>query len=248
MFAIGILTGCLLFFLVLSVVNKASNRRKIEIKESRDKNSGSPIFIEAATIADDLVPLLTPHVSEGAEIMILGSDGHYARSTNAKKLLTGLRDWIEKGAQVRYLLLEPNDSVDDDGFRVLLEDYPNNFNISHINRAACRDVPNVEFLLEKYKTRHPTLLINGDRSAMWVEGYHQPQSVFAYNVKFVSPKALTDLDERKEFNTYKEDFERLVDHCNIAPTKSEQKSSFGLLSVPRDFNDRKTRVLLPKTA
>ena len=38
--------------------------------------------IAAATIADDLVPILTPHVAKGVVIRILGFDSHYTCSKN----------------------------------------------------------------------------------------------------------------------------------------------------------------------
>jgi hypothetical protein len=210
MFLVGAILGVLGFLLTVFIVDRQSVQRKLHEKRNRDPNAENPIVLEAATIADDLVPLATPQIGPGSIVKILGFDGFYLASKNGPVLSTGFDAWMKAGAQIRYLLLGSPDEVSRNRLKQIRDRYPNNFfpiEIPSTERGPGRDD---ESKCERYQTFHPTLFSNGDRRAMWVERLHNPHSEFAYNVKFVSPLAMAAPDERAEFDKYNHDFDELA--------------------------------------
>jgi len=207
MYLLGALLGLALFFITLHFVDKASVKRAKKRRASRDAFSKEPLVLDVANIVDDLAPLLTPHVEAGSQITIVGSDGYYSRSKNASVFLAAIRQWLSKGATFEYLLLEHSATEDlRSTFRELLSEYPRRMRVYVLEEPALTE--RIKPLLERYYTFHPVLLMDEQPRALWVEGFHAPDSPYAYHVKFYSPNAIDEFI-REEFEEFRRDMETI---------------------------------------
>ena len=237
----SVVAGIILFALTYLLSIRLHNQSEQQKKKTRDAYSREPIYISVATIAHDLMPLFGPHVREGVRVIIVGSDAAYADLDNGDKLISGLKEWLNSGAIVDYILLDSAREgiaersrstsvrnrvhslvghVKRSSLAKLNEDYAN-FNFYMLDPKCSKDKI-LSALVERYYSFHPTLVVSEENQpiAMWVEAKHEPNSNYAYNVKYVSPLALEINAEREEFAGYLEDVEsiksRIIYSCNSA--------------------------------
>ena len=178
----------------------------------RDARSAEPIFIPAARIATDLVPLINDLARPGSRLRILGADGLYFMRENGEFLKDSIRAWVKKGMTVEYILLDPGDGVKQRIMPLIdeLSDAGGSLNVFALNH----DADEISGIVKEMDTRHPTLFFGEDGgNAMWIEGLHRKNSTFAYNVRYISPRAMSEAQQR-EFDRHREQMDLVVAHCN----------------------------------
>ncbi|CAN0536339.1 unnamed protein product, partial [Laminaria digitata] len=131
-----------------------------------------------AGISRDLVPRVNQYVTAGAVVHIVGS-GYYAQTHQGAFWLKSLQAWLDRGAVVHYLLIDPH-SAGQEKLKLLVA-HPK----FHLHS---RVAPGESNLMRKYSTFHPLLveMNNGDR-LMWIEHCHPKDSPLAFEVDFVAP-------------------------------------------------------------
>ena len=177
-------------------------------KRTRDAYSPETIFIPAAKVATDLVPIVDRLPLHDSEIWIFGTDGRYFAKSNGHKLAAAIRRWLKMGLKVRYILLQLGDGVAPVLQPLVHESdrYPGSFTVSVLGK----DTSDLEDILPDLRFRHPTLFFGKDgRNAMWLEGTHKENAMYAYNVRYVSPVAMKGGPE-KEFKRQKEKLHLLM--------------------------------------
>ena len=183
----------------------------------RDARSAEPIFIPAAKVATDLVPLIDDLARPGSRLCILGADGLYFMRENGEFLKNSIRAWVKKGMIVEYILLEPGDGVKQRIMPLIdeLSDARGSLNVFALND----DADEISSIVKEMDTRHPTLFFGVDgENAMWIEGLHKKNSIYAYNVRYISPAAMNEA-QRKEFDRHQKQMKLVVSHCNAWHTE-----------------------------
>lgn len=205
----------------IAVVIMIVAQRGIEyyVKQTRDAYSPEPIRIAAAKVATDLVPLIDKLPLRGSEIWIFGTDGRYFVKGNRRVLTRAIKRWARQGADIRYILLQPGDGVRDaiQPLMKKLEGLEGSFTVSVLRNHTS----GLEDILPGMKTRHPTLFFgSAGRNAMWLEGKHKENAVYAYNVRYVSPEAMKG-EQQEEFEKQKKNLELIMQQCrDLVPSDS----------------------------
>ena len=187
-------------------------------KMSRDAFSAEVIFIPAAQAATDLIPLINQLPLQNSELWIFGEDGRYFTTANGVKFRKAILTWVRKGLRVKYVLLCPGDGVKGAMQELVAESQGSKGALDlWVLKKDEHNVNPAEFLqgihLSEMRTRHPTLFFGPDDSnAMWLEGEHRQDSKFAYNVRYVSPTAMTS-DYKKEFEKQKKNITTILGYC-----------------------------------
>jgi len=213
----SVLVGLGAFFAILEFTRRRARlgvRRERE-KRNEDAAKGKIIELGSSTIADDLFPLIKPYITPGDSLFVVGSDAFFAASRHGLLLIDGLRECMKRGATLTYIILAPDtyaENKDSDAvikLRKLKEEFDDKFHLVFPGEDPSIDEIQLE-TIQKYHFLHPILLVRGDEPiAMWIEGYHEPASIYAYNVKFVSIEAWNNA-ELEQFNSYYEDIQRLT--------------------------------------
>lgn len=213
--ALSLVLGALALPLALLIVKGKDGRAK----NQRPSNDPEPTRIACAAIASDLVPLLRrlrTHVPfKGSNLWIFGSDGQYIVESNSrssiKKLLSRMfrkwnveerwrrefKSWTEAGLKITYILLEANDDVRE-SLRDLKKELGEGFDAFILKEGAIEDD------VQALRTYHPTLFMGSQgENAAWIEGWHPPGSIYAYDVTYVSPKAMQRASEKEVFDACK---------------------------------------------
>lgn len=192
-------------------------------KRTRNAYSPETIFIAAAEVATDLVPIVDGLPLHGSEIWIFGTDGRYFAKPNGYKLAAAIRRWMKRGLKVRYILLQPGDGVEP-VLQPLFDDsgrYHGNFTVSVLGN----DTSGLEDILPDLRFRHPTLFFGKDgRNAMWLEGTHKENAMYAYNVRYVSPAAMNGV-YKEEFERQKKTLELVLTHSIDWPSPDSQRAA-----------------------
>ena len=143
----------------------------------------------------------------GSELWIFGSDGRYIVKSKRKRWRREFLKWTDKGLKIRYILLDVDEEVHEE-LRTLKEELKGNFDAVALNKGA---VPEIAIELE---TRHPTLFLGREgQNAAWIEGLHRRDSVYAYDVDYISPKAMQrQAKEKARFRSYKAKLESVLDN------------------------------------
>lgn len=171
-------------------------------KWRRDAFGHEVIFIGVTQIATDLVPLMWKLVGKyGKELQIrtFGVDGAYFASLTAWLWNFAIRHALRRGVQVEYVLGQ--EEMDPKAKKSLskLAGWSSSKGYS-LRVYVLRSKPSAsEACLKEMRTRHPTLF-TAPRNvrAMWLEGKHKEGGTYAYNVRYVSPQAMSGKWE-KEF-------------------------------------------------
>ena len=163
-------------------------------KEQRNSNSRTVIAMSVAAIANDLVPIILGLENlQGSRVCVVGNDGRYIVKQNGNTWKKGIKDWVKAGIEVNYVLLHPDQDVKKE-LQYLLSDvnndgYPGQLRVYILSEDRSQEVNSVA---TKMETFHPTLFTAVDgRKAMWLEGIHEPNTVYAYNIRYFSPNAMT---------------------------------------------------------
>ena len=231
-----VVVGAIIFFIGITF-SWAYQRIEVYIIRKRRCRASldEKIFLSEATVAQDLVPMLlaidkSPNCSlQGASITIFGNDGRYIVSRNGDMLAKGIEKWVEKGARVRYVLLEADPSVRRK-FQDRMSDIgPDKLEVLVLNNEeeGTASLPkrseDLDKLRERMRTFHPTLFLGKEgQKAMWIEGLHLPNSTVAYNVTYVSPGVMSTSSElTKQYDSYKRDIDAIVQNCASLSDQSD---------------------------
>lgn len=179
-------------------------------KGQRPSNGPDPIYIQRVSVATHLTPLIggleksVPF--KDSQLWIFGSDGRYVVKKKKKRWRTELSDWSAKGLHIKYILLDADQEVREE-LRNLKGEMEGPFDAVCLVEGALPD------LARELETCHPTLFIGpGNRDAAWIERLHPRDSAYAYDVKYVSPKAMLASRERAEFDDYRSKLEMVLAH------------------------------------
>lgn len=155
----------------------------------RPADGPTRLSIEHAFAASDLMPLISGLAKsgiplDGSELRIFGSDGRYVVNSKSKKWRREMNAWARQGLTIRYLLLDADEEVSR-RMTELKEEMGGRFDALTLDEGAIPDVA------RELETCHPTLFLGGDgRNAAWIEGFHPRNSIHAYDVEYISPRAM----------------------------------------------------------
>lgn len=232
----GFVVGTIIFFIGISVTWAYQRIELYLIRERRKKASlTEEIFLTEATAAQDLVDMFlaidksSTCSLKGAGITIFGGDGRYIVSPNGDKLTKGIETWVEKGARIRYVLLEADPSVRSQFQELIADIGADNLDVLIFNedtdgaKSMREGTDSLDKLKEKMRTFHPTLFCGEEgQKAMWVEGLHPPNSTVAYNVTYASPDVMSkSSDLTKRYDSYKRDIDTIVRNCASLSDQSD---------------------------
>ena len=181
--------------------------RRLE-KRRRPSNGHDPIYVQRVSIATDFTPLISGLENsvpfKGSQLWIFGSDGRYLVNKKKKKWRSKLSDWSAKGLHIKYILLDADEEVREE-VKDLKDALAGGFDAVCLAEGVDRGG------LRELETCHPTLFIGpDDKCAAWIERLHPRDSVYAYDVKYVSPNAMLASRERAEFEAYKRKLEGVL--------------------------------------
>lgn len=219
--AVGVFLGALVLVVGVGVANRLDarqRRRKQGVRQARLADYDSDGRLASAYAASDLAPWVSEMGDlRGCRIQVLGGDGTYINQENGRVWRGGLEAWINKGLDVDYILLGIDERTREQYMR-LLDDLNGKDNarlrVLVAQRPAEGYPEGVRETEEDLRTCHPTLLYGTDHGewAMWIEGDHQPNSAFAYDVWYVPPNAMKD-EQRAEFRHYEDQIEAIKPYC-----------------------------------
>ena len=174
-------------------------------KKLRSSNGAHVIRIASAPAATEFMPLISGLAKcgvpfEGSELWIFGGDGRYIINSKSRRWRAQFRRWQKAGLVIRYFLLE---EVDEEARSALSElKLGANFEVRALVRC-----PKTQRIARKLETFHPTLFFGADGSnAAWIEGLHRRNSIYAYNVDYISPQVIRNSSkQRRRFQSCEED-------------------------------------------
>lgn len=179
-------------------------------KQRRPANGPNPIYIQRVSVASDLTPLIDGLENGGirfrdSQLWIFGSDGRYVVKKKGKRWRKALSDWSAKGLRIKYILLDADEQVRNE-LRALKDSMSGPFDAVRLAEGAALDVA------RELETCHPTLFMGPDgNNVAWIERLHPRDSAYAYDVKYVSPRAMLADRERTEFESYRRKLEVMLD-------------------------------------
>ena len=218
MLMVGVVIPAASLFIVYVVISTKDQARKW----LRDAFAPEVIFIGVTQIATDLVPLMWKLVRvHGHELRIrtFGIDGAYFASFHAWLWNWAIKHALSKGVQVEYILCEKLDSRAERSLSKLIRWSSEKGCKLHVYVLPADRSSDVEAPLNEMRTRHPTLFTVPNKAyAMWLEGKHKEGGKYAYNVRYVSPRAMTGKWE-KEFARQSDMLAAIVEACEpLAPS------------------------------
>ena len=165
-------------------------------KRCRPSNGANPIYIRRAKVSTDLVPLINGLAKKGipfkgSELWIFGSDGRYIVNKNKGPWRKAFGNWARKGLKINYIVLEADEEVRK-AFCTLKKTLEDSFDATVLDQGA---IPTVA---REFATYHPTLFLAPGNNAAWIEGLHHRNSLCAYDVEYISPRAMRQWPEKKE--------------------------------------------------
>ncbi|MDJ0824813.1 MAG: hypothetical protein QNJ16_04855 [Rhodobacter sp.] len=213
------LLGCLFFLALIQVINFLSRRKKWNARAQWDLTAGEELHLKSASIASDLAPLFSRLDMSGAKISVVGGDGSYIRSSRRRQMRRMVRSWTKAGAHVTYILHDPSKRTE-----TLFSEFAEQISTSgHAGSLTvvlapkeCRNDESA-VLLADYRNHHPTVYVGPSGRALWLEGLHPDNSVFAYNIRYIPPSAVTEsANSKATFKKYLEAIEKMEDICQAA--------------------------------
>jgi len=186
-------------------------------KWRRDAFGTEVIFISVTQIATDLVPLmwkLVRNYGDELQMRTFGVDGAYFNSVTAWLWDLAIKKSLSKGVKVDYVLCEVDPKAKE-SLSKLVEWSSSRGHALHVYVLRASRPSNVEKHLDEMRTRHPTLFSGPDDvRAMWLEGKHKEGGTYAYNVRYVSPKAMA--------GKWRQEFSRQQDMLDDVVAASEE--------------------------
>lgn len=105
--------------------------------------------------------------------------------------------WTGSGLKITYILLEADADVRET-LLDLKERIGDGFDAFILKEGAIEDH------VRPLRTYHPTLFIGANgKNAAWIEGWHPPESTYAYDITYIPPNAMRRTNERELFDTCK---------------------------------------------
>lgn len=167
------------------VIGRLRLRRRLTLMTLRFR--GSPRRqrasgrIPSAQSATALVPRFNSLVDNSARLIITGGDGSYL-SLDHGFFAGVLKKWAARGCIIDYVLVDYEKEFLSP-FLGLASKF-SNFRVHPIRIWSLRD-PDLRQKAEALRTYHFALLSRNDGvRLMWIEQYHPPRSVVAYDVEF----------------------------------------------------------------
>lgn len=165
-------------------------------KWCRPANGKNPLYIRRARVSTDLVPLINGLAKcgipfDGSELWVFGNDGRYIVNNDNGPWRKAFDRWMHHGLKIKFIVLEADDDVRD-ALRHLKQTHEDSFDATILNEGA---IPTVARELETY---HPTLFLAHGNNAAWIEGLHHRNSMCAYDVEYISPRAMQGWPEKDE--------------------------------------------------
>ena len=218
MLMVGVVIPAASLFIVYVVISTKDQARKW----LRDAFAPDVIFIGVTQIATDLVPLMWKLVRvHGNELRIrtFGVDGAYFASFHAWLWNGAIKYSLRKGVQVEYILCEKLDAKAEKSLSKLLKWSRRKGCKLHVYVLPASRSNDVDVHLAEARTRHPTLFTGRNKAhAMWLEGKHKEGGKYVYNVRYVSPRAMSGKWE-KEFVRQNDLLTAIVSACEpLAPS------------------------------
>ena len=190
-----------------------------KIRAERPANDHRDLHFASVTAADDLVPLIDTLIEEfppdgDTKLQIMGGNSNYIAQRNGKQLKKGIISWIKKGISVDYIVFDENKKVIDK-FRDIKSknpSYGSRLQVFVLNRQRASKISP---LVDELETHHPTLFFGpGDKRAMWIEGVHEMNSEYAFDVRYVSPNAMNDENKKNEFQNHHRNINKILEFCS----------------------------------
>lgn len=170
-------------------------------KWRRDAFDKKVIFIGVTQIATDLVPLMLKLVRKyGAELRMrtFGVDGAYFASLTAWLWNFAIKHALKRDVQVDYVLRKMNPKAEKSLSKLAKSSKGDALRVYVVQDSLLDD--EVQAHLDEMRTRHATLFTGPDNArAMWLEGKHKEGGTYAYNVRYVSPRAMVGEWEEEYF-------------------------------------------------
>lgn len=151
------------------------------------------VHCRRARIASDLVPKADPNVKAGTKIFVIGNDGPNLDSERYNKSgrnqwLKALKDWLERGADITYFLLNPQRDA-----LIHLRALTNSKHQGKLmvyQKADKSDIPlSVRTMFKEWETTHFAIFEQNDKPVQfWYESFHKVGETEAEDCYFF-PKA-----------------------------------------------------------
>ena len=231
---VGMLAGVVAFAGALlmtgAIAELVDERRAERIRERRLTRLDKPLKIRMAQISSDLAPLIDELPREARKnglLRIVGYDGNYVRGPYRTLWKRSLVRWLREGLTIEYILLTKPDPEVESAYRKLLSRENEEARARMDILCVREDVDKEDFEdrgidLDSILTKHPTLFRDyvhaskkGDKKAvraMWIEGIHEPESSVAYDVTYVSDRAMRGEEEEK-YDYYDGQIQSLAGLC-----------------------------------
>ena len=180
-------------------------------KWCRPANGVNPIYIRRTRVSTDLVPLINGLAKCGipfdrSELWVFGSDGRYIVNNDEGPWRKAFDDWADKGLRVKFIILEADDDVRD-AMRELKRTLKGSFDATVLNEGA------IPTLARELETFHPTLFLAEGNDAAWIEGLHHRNSTCAYDVEYISPRAMRKWPEKADlFRSCKDKLDSVLEN------------------------------------
>lgn len=164
----------------------------------RPSNGPRLVHIGCASAGSDFVPLINGlgkgrNGFEDSQLWIFGCDGRYFVNKKGRRWQRVFRKWTKKGLVIKYILLEMDDEAKSE-LRKLKKTLGEKFDVLLLEHNE-----ETQDITRKLETFHPTLFFGKEDSrAAWIEGLHRKNSIFAYNVDYVSPRLVRSSREQRE--------------------------------------------------
>ncbi|MEM1160520.1 MAG: hypothetical protein AAGJ28_06270 [Pseudomonadota bacterium] len=209
---IGLIFGFLLVGGCWWYLQRRLNAQRELVRLNRPAYAERAYTLKSAAISQDMVPIFNQLRLRGARIDIVGADGRYFLSEMCDFFSEALTGWAKDVQRINYYLVRPcPDALA--VMRKLEVSLGGKLRVFAVD-STVEDV-RIREIAGKLETLHPTLVTmpndGGSERAMWVEYYHGLRTRHAYSVKYVSPIAIKDPEETKEFEVY----EGLVEELRV---------------------------------
>lgn len=202
MVLLGIVAGVLVILLGIKIAKWLDSHANNAEMASRDSNSPVALDFSVTGVSGDLVPLVSgiEHEPGKARIDLFGDGSYVQLDGKGNDWINGMKHWIDNGWNVTYTVLFPSETTKDLLLK-LMEDAREGALVVYIIDDE-GDTSQFKDLVDKRRTFHPNLIHDGfGGNGMWVEGTHMAGSEYAYNVEYVSPKAMT-AERQQQFKQY----------------------------------------------
>lgn len=187
-------------------------------------SSGAVSKYDTARASSAMLPELEPFVREGSILHLTGSVGEYLSKNDA--YYKTLRDWaMERRSCINYILVMPDPKYVG-VFLELEKETGRRFRVFTVHPDDFPD--NYRSIIRRLRTYHPSIVeTTDDKRAMWLEGYHPPTSMVAYDVEFIDLQKNRSPGRLEQFLRIREVLHKIVaDVDNLkAETASEEEYS-----------------------